>query len=81
MTHLNEWLHSSTRLREILPEDLLVLASHQTPFYGLHVRLNQLIEGHNNDLTNLFDYLEEPRRTNDTQGVNWYQQLLCDDRE
>jgi len=54
---LNEWLHSSARLREILPDDLLVLPAHETPFYGLHVRLNQIIESHKNALSSLFDYL------------------------
>jgi len=62
---LNEWLHSSARLREILPDDLLVLPAHETPFYGLHVRLNQIIESHKNDLSSLFDYLEQPRRAVD----------------
>lgn len=62
---LNEWLRSSARLREILPDDLLVLPSHEAPFYGLHVRLNQLIEGHKDDLSSLFDYLEQPRRVVD----------------
>lgn len=62
---LNEWLHSSARLREILPDDLLVLPAHETPFYGLHMRLNQIIESHKNALSSLFDYLEQPRRAVD----------------
>jgi len=62
---LNEWLRSSARLREILPDDLLVLPAHEAPFYGLHVRLNQVIEGHKADLGSLFDYLREPRRVVD----------------
>jgi glyoxylase-like metal-dependent hydrolase (beta-lactamase superfamily II) len=62
---LNEWLRSCARLREILPDDLLVLPAHEAPFYGLHVRLNQVIEGHKNDLSSLFDYLGEPRRAVD----------------
>jgi glyoxylase-like metal-dependent hydrolase (beta-lactamase superfamily II) len=44
---LQEWLSSSARIREILPDDLLVLPAHETPFHGLHVRLSQLIESHN----------------------------------
>jgi glyoxylase-like metal-dependent hydrolase (beta-lactamase superfamily II) len=62
---LHEWLYSSARLREILPDDLLVLPAHEAPFYGLHVRLNQLIESHERDLDKLFDYLTEPRRAVD----------------
>jgi len=62
---LNEWLRSSARLREILPDDLLVLPAHEAPFYGLHVRLSQLIEGHKNDLDSLFAHLAQPRRAVD----------------
>ena len=62
---LKEWLRSSARLREILPDDLLVLPAHEAPFYGLHVRMSQLIETHKRDLKSLFDYLEQPRRAVD----------------
>jgi len=59
---LREWLASSARIREILPDDVLVLPAHEAPFYGLHVRLSQLIEEHNRDLRSLFGHLDRPRR-------------------
>ncbi|MFT6287503.1 MAG: glyoxylase-like metal-dependent hydrolase (beta-lactamase superfamily II) [Alcanivorax sp.] len=59
---LNEWLRSTARIRDILPENLLVLPSHEAPFRGLHTRLTQLIEAHEDDLDSLCDFLEEPRR-------------------
>jgi glyoxylase-like metal-dependent hydrolase (beta-lactamase superfamily II) len=62
---LQEWLSSSARIREILPDDLLVLPAHEAPFHGLHVRLSQLIETHNRDLRSLFNYLSEPKRAVD----------------
>ena len=62
---LKEWLGSSARLREMLPDDLLVLPAHEAPFYGLHVRMNQLIGGHKRDLGKLWNYLAEPRRAVD----------------
>lgn len=62
---LKHWLRSGARLRERLPEDLLVLPSHEAPFMGLHVRLSQLLESHKNDLNALFDFLEEPKRAVD----------------
>ncbi len=62
---LKEWLSSSARLREMLPDDLLVLPAHEAPFYGLHVRMNQMIEGHKRDLGSLWDHLAEPRRAVD----------------
>jgi glyoxylase-like metal-dependent hydrolase (beta-lactamase superfamily II) len=62
---LQEWLSSSARIREMLPDDVLVLPAHEAPFYGLHVRLSQLIEAHNHDLRSLFAYLNQPRRAVD----------------
>lgn len=62
---LREWLRSLARIREIIPDDLLVLPSHEAPFHGLHVRLTQLLEAHNRDLDALFDHLSEPRRAVD----------------
>ena len=49
----------------MLPDDVLVLPAHEAPFYGLHVRLSQLIEAHNRDLRQLFAYLDRPRRAVD----------------
>ncbi|MFK8041019.1 MBL fold metallo-hydrolase [Congregibacter sp.] len=62
---LKYWLRSSARLRERLPEDLLVLPSHEAPFKGLHVRLTQILEGHKEDLSALFKLLAEPQRAVD----------------
>ena len=62
---LKEWLRSSARIREILPDDLLVLPAHEAPFLGLHVRLSQIIESHKRDLKQLFDHLDQPRRAVD----------------
>jgi glyoxylase-like metal-dependent hydrolase (beta-lactamase superfamily II) len=62
---LREWLRSCSRIRESLPDDLLVLPAHEAPFYGLHVRLTQLLEGHERDLDKLFEHLEQPRRAVD----------------
>lgn len=62
---LKEWLRSSAKFRETLPDDLLVLPAHEAPFYGLHVRVTQIIETHKRDLNSLFDYLDEPRRAVD----------------
>jgi glyoxylase-like metal-dependent hydrolase (beta-lactamase superfamily II) len=62
---LKYWLHSSARLRERLPEDLLVLPSHEAPFMGLHVRLTQILESHKEDLSALFKLLAEPQRAVD----------------
>ena len=62
---LKEWLRSNSRIREKLPDDLLVLPAHEAPFFGLHVRLTQVIETHERDLDKLFDHLSEPKRAID----------------
>ena len=62
---LKDWLNSNARIRERLPDDVLVLPAHEAPFYGLHVRLTQIIEAHERDLDNLYEHLAEPRRAVD----------------
>ncbi len=43
---LGIYLRSLRSLRETVPEDLLVLPGHGLPFFGLHARLDELIEHH-----------------------------------
>ncbi|MDO8421384.1 MAG: MBL fold metallo-hydrolase [Parvibaculum sp.] len=62
---LQDWIDSCHRIRANLPDDLLVLPAHNEPFYGLHTRLTQLIEGHEGGLSKLHDMLSEPRRAID----------------
>ena len=62
---LAEWMDSNARLLSILPNDLLVLPAHQAPFTGLHVRINQIIDGHRVDLQSVYDFLETPKRVID----------------
>jgi glyoxylase-like metal-dependent hydrolase (beta-lactamase superfamily II) len=62
---LKDWLNSNARIREQLPDDVLVLPAHEAPFFGLHVRTTQLIEAHERDLDSLYAHLEEPRRAVD----------------
>jgi len=58
---LNDWLSSCWRLMAAIPDDVLVLPSHNTPFRGLHARLERLIEGHENRLKRLEKALDEPQ--------------------
>jgi len=57
---LADWLDSCKRLQKVLPADLLVLPSHQEPFYGLHHRLSLLIESHAETLDKLLAFLDKP---------------------
>ncbi|MFZ2467527.1 MAG: MBL fold metallo-hydrolase [Parvibaculum sedimenti] len=62
---LEDWLESCHRIRATLPADLLVLPAHNEPFYGLHTRMTQLIDGHEEGLSRLHDLLAEPKRVID----------------
>jgi glyoxylase-like metal-dependent hydrolase (beta-lactamase superfamily II) len=50
---LSEWLESLAAIRASVPDDVLVLPAHNEPFHGLHARLGQLIEGHEEKLSRL----------------------------
>jgi glyoxylase-like metal-dependent hydrolase (beta-lactamase superfamily II) len=43
---LGIYLHSLRALRDTVPADVLVLPGHGLPFYGLHARIDELIEHH-----------------------------------
>jgi hypothetical protein len=59
---LADWLESLGSIRLQVPDDVLVLPSHNEPFRGLHARIDQLIQGHEQALLRLKDALE-PRKT------------------
>lgn len=62
---LTEWLHGLERLRKILPDNLLVLPSHQQPFMGVRTRLTQIIESHDEGLDALYQLIATPKRVVD----------------
>jgi glyoxylase-like metal-dependent hydrolase (beta-lactamase superfamily II) len=66
---LTEWLGSLARIRTRVPDDVLVLPAHNDPFFGLHARLDHLIQGHERGLARLHGLLAEPRRVVDVFSV------------
>ena len=62
---LGDWLASLERMKEVLPEDVLVLPSHGEPFRGAGARLDALIRGHRTALRRLERALARPRRAVD----------------
>ena len=67
---LNDWIESCKKLRDSVPNDVLVLPSHNEPFRGLHERLSNLIDGHERSLARVLDRLEqEPKRVVDLFGA------------
>ncbi|MFS0709078.1 MBL fold metallo-hydrolase [Brevundimonas phoenicis] len=66
---LGDWLRSLAALKERLPGDLLVLPSHGEPFYGVTLRLEALMRGHEVALKRLEKTLRTPCRAVDVFGA------------
>jgi len=76
---LQDWIDSCAKLRRIVPDDALVLPSHNEPFRKGPLRLTELIEHHEEGIDKLHALCAEPKRAVDvfpalfrsriTQGV------------
>jgi glyoxylase-like metal-dependent hydrolase (beta-lactamase superfamily II) len=62
---LQDWIDSCHKLRNLLPEDTLVLPSHGLPFTGALPRLQSLIDEHERDLQTVLDNCGEAKRVVD----------------
>lgn len=62
---MRDWLDSLVRLRQRVPDDVLVLPAHNNPFRGLHARLDYLAEAQRRTLQQLRRALREPKRVTD----------------
>lgn len=60
-----EWFASLERLKQRVPDDVLVAPSHHDVFHGLHARIDHLLQGQREALERLRALLEEPRRVVD----------------
>ncbi|MDT4859197.1 hypothetical protein FQZ97_936970 [compost metagenome] len=76
---LGDWLDSLDRLRRRVPDDVLVLPSHNEPFHGLHARLNQLEAEVLDALERLKRGLQEPLRAVDVFPLLFSARLRVDD--
>lgn len=65
---LGDWLSSLDKLRREVPDDVLVLPSHNEPFRGLHARLDNLARSQNGALDRLRGALSVPKRAVDVFG-------------
>ena len=66
---LADWLHSLAKLKARIPNDVLVLPAHNSPFRGLHARIDELADSHQRGLARLTDLLTEPKRAVDAFGA------------
>ena len=62
---MTDWINSCHKLKAALPDDVLVLPSHNEPFIGLHRRLDDLIDNHESALMRLASWIDQPKRVVD----------------
>ena len=62
---LQDWLSSLQRIRERVSNDVLVLPAHNSPFHGLHARIDEMIASHRRKLHGLQASLTQPKRAVD----------------
>jgi glyoxylase-like metal-dependent hydrolase (beta-lactamase superfamily II) len=62
---LADWIESLGRLKQRVPEDVLVLPAHGKPFRGAHGRLDDLVADHVDGLDALVAFCAEPKRVID----------------
>lgn len=62
---LKDWLQSLAAMKDRIPDDVLVLPAHGSPFRGAHGRLDALIAEHSDGLEKLLELCGEPRRSID----------------
>jgi glyoxylase-like metal-dependent hydrolase (beta-lactamase superfamily II) len=75
---LTEWLDSLAAIKVRVPNNVLVLPSHNEPFYQLHARLDQLIDGHERSLQRLRQELAAPKRAIDVFGLLFRRRVAGD---
>lgn len=72
---LGDWLDSCHRLRDNIPSDTLILPSHQEPFIGIDLRMQQLIDDHNIQLEKLRQAMSEPINTEQARNTLFNRKL------
>lgn len=75
---LQDWLNSCEKLRDLLPEDVLVLPAHNEPFRGVKRRLQALIDGHETAMRRILERLDEPKRALDLFGAMFARKIDAD---
>lgn len=76
---LADWISSCKKLLAAVPNDVLVLPSHNEPFHGLHERLTNLIEGHEKALARVLNRLQQsPKRAVDLFGALFARKIGAD---
>lgn len=62
---LQDWLDSCHAMSALIPDDTLILPSHNEPFYGVRTRMKQLIDEHERGMAALLELCRDPKRAID----------------
>lgn len=73
------WQASLSRIRRMVPQDVLVLPAHNDPFEGLHARIDRFEQSLWRNLARLREALREPRRVVDLFAVLFAVPVTGDD--
>jgi glyoxylase-like metal-dependent hydrolase (beta-lactamase superfamily II) len=72
---LGDWLNSCEKLLEMIPNDTLVLPSHQEPFRNNKARMQQLIGDHKADLNRLRLAVDSPISPVEARAIMFNREL------
>jgi glyoxylase-like metal-dependent hydrolase (beta-lactamase superfamily II) len=75
---LTDWLNSLAMISQRVPDDVLVLPAHNSPFKGLHARAGELIDSHRRGLARLENLLSEPKRAVEVFGALFARPITAD---
>jgi glyoxylase-like metal-dependent hydrolase (beta-lactamase superfamily II) len=76
---MSDWLASLDKIEREVPDDVLVLPSHNECFRGLHARIRWLRRGQHRALDRLRRTLKEPKRAVDVFGALFARSITDDD--
>ncbi len=77
---LENWIDSCHKLKDELPEDVLVCPAHGIPFRGAHKRLDKLIAHHEKALDRLLEYCAEERLATEVYSVLFRREINDNNR-
>jgi glyoxylase-like metal-dependent hydrolase (beta-lactamase superfamily II) len=75
---LSDWMNSLRNLGQKLSGDTLILPAHNSPFLGIHERLEQLLAHHEESLSRLLDFLRNTCRVTDVFKILFKKPITAD---
>ena len=76
---MSDWLDSLAKIKAAVPDDVLVLPSHNEPFRGLHARLDYLAASQQRALDRLLQRLSERKRAVDVFATLFAREISVSD--